>query len=101
MALMIPAVTVLSRPKGLPMAMAHSPGFTLEESPRGATGRPEAATRTTATSVTGSLPKTLPLKLRPSGRVTLTSETPSTTWALVNTIPSERVMKPDPWPCCC
>ena len=31
---MIPVVTVLSRPKGLPMAIAASPTWTLLESPR-------------------------------------------------------------------
>ena len=98
---MIPRVTVLSRPRGLPIAIAHSPGRTLLELPRGATGRLAAATFTTATSVIGSEPSTLPLKLRPSGRVTPTSLVPSTTWALVRITPSERVMKPEPCPCCC
>ena len=34
-ALMMPLVTVSSRPKGLPTARTHSPTFTLSESPRG------------------------------------------------------------------
>ena len=83
------------------MAIAHSPGRTLAESPRGATGNLDATTFTTATSVSGSPPSTLPLKVRPSGRVTVTALAPSTTWALVRITPSERVMKPEPRPCCC
>ena len=100
-ALMIPAVTVLLRPRGLPMAMAHSPGLRLLELPRGATGSLSATTRTTAMSVSGSLPRTRPLKLRPSGSVTETWSAPSTTCAFVKISPSERVMNPDPWPACC
>ena len=97
---MMPAVTVLSSPRGLPIAMAVSPGRTLSESPSGATGSRVATTLTTATSVRGSEPITLPVKLRPSVRLTVTSLAPSTTWALVSNTPSERVMKPEPWPCC-
>ena len=92
---------MLSRPRGLPMAIAHSPGRTEAEFPSGATGKPWAATFTTATSVRGSAPSTLPGKLRPSGRVTATLPAPSTTWALVSKSPSERVIKPEPRPCCC
>lgn len=52
-ALMMPAVTVLLRPRGLPIAMAHSPGLRSFEFPRGAIGNFSATTRTTATSVKG------------------------------------------------
>ena len=99
-ALIIPAVTVLFRPKGLPMAIAHSPGFKSSELPRDATGRFSATTFTTATSVRGSPPSTLPLKLRPSGRVTATWSAPRTTCSLVKINPLLRVMKPEPCPCC-
>ena len=78
--LMIPKVTVLSRPKGLPTAMAQSPTSTASESPNGATGKgSEAATRTTARSVTGSEPTTEPSMVRPSTSPTVTLEAPSTT----------------------
>ena len=45
--------------------------------------RPVAAMRTTARSVSVSVPTTLPVVTRPSASVTWISATPSTTWSLV------------------
>jgi hypothetical protein len=57
-ALMMPAVTVLSRPRGLPMAIAHCPGARLSVLPNRTIGRLAASIFTTATSVTESTPTT-------------------------------------------
>ena len=78
-ALMIPVVTVLSNPRGLPIAIAHSPGLSRSELPKATAGKLFASILTTATSVTGSLPKTLPWYLRPSLSITDTVSAPSTT----------------------
>ena len=71
--LTIPRVTVLSNPKGLPTAIAQSPTCTPAEFPKGAIGKsPPALILTTAKSVTSSAPCTLPSKVRPSFKVTVT-----------------------------
>ena len=59
--LTMPAVTVWSMPSGLPTASTHSPISTLSESPRRAATRLAGgfSSRTTATSVSSSLPITL------------------------------------------
>ncbi len=85
LALTIPAVTVLSRPNGEPMAITHSPTLSLETSPIRTVGRPLASIRTRATSERLSAPMILALNSRLSARVTITSSAPSTTWALVRT----------------
>jgi len=98
--LIIPKVTVLSRPTGLPTAIAQSPTCMEEELPRTATGNfsPWGLIFTTAKSVISSVPRTSPLKLRPSFKVTVTLSALSTTWALVKIKPLPSIIKPDPWP---
>ncbi|MPN12349.1 hypothetical protein SDC9_159665 [bioreactor metagenome] len=80
-ALITPAVTLPlnSRPSGLPIAIAGSPRIRLSESPRAATGKPVASTLTTARSVAGSEPSTLPGMVRPSNKETTISWAFSTT----------------------
>ena len=96
----MPAVTVLSRPNGLPMAATHSPTLSLLESPILSTGRSFASILMTAMSVCLSEPSTLPLNSRLSVRRTMSSPAPSTTWAFVMMMPSEETMKPEPVPRC-
>ena len=55
-ALTTPAVTVASKPSGLPIAITSWPGRRVRESPNRATGRSFALTRITARSVSGSSP---------------------------------------------
>ena len=96
---MIPMVTVLSRPKGLPTAIAHSPTSSLSELPRGTVGQgPFPCRRTTARSVSLSMPTTVPGMRRPSCMPTVTLLVRSTTWALVSTSPSAWYTKPLPCP---
>ena len=63
LALTMPAVTVLSRPNGEPIAITHSPTFSLVESPMRTDGRPVASILTSATSVRLSAPIDLRLEL--------------------------------------
>ena len=85
LALTIPAVTVLSRPNGEPIAITHSPTFSFETSPIRTVGRPLASILTRATSERLSAPIVFALNSRLSASVTITSSAPSTTWALVRT----------------
>ena len=55
-ALTIPAVTLLSKPKGLPIAIANSPTWTLSESPSSAAVKPVLSIFITAKSVWESVP---------------------------------------------
>ena len=96
----IPAVTVLSNPKGLPIAATHSPTFNLLESPIFKTGRSLASILIMAMSVFLSEPRTLPLNSRLSVKRTINSSAPSTTCALVMMIPSGETINPDPVPRC-
>jgi len=57
-ALTTPAVTVDSKPRGLPMATTSWPTRSRDESPSAACGRPSASARTTARSLHGSAPTT-------------------------------------------
>ena len=82
----MPAVTVWFSWNGLPMASTHSPTFSWLESPHGTTGRPVTSIFSSAMSVVGSVPMTLPLISRLSGSATVISRTFSpTTWLLVTT----------------
>ena len=94
----MPAVTVLSKPKGLPIAITHSPGCKRSELPMETVGRLLDGIWITATSVTGSWPKTLPSKVRPSLSVTLTRSALLTTWALVKIWPFAFKINPEPVP---
>mmetsp|Transcript_18959 Transcript_18959/g.32631 ORF Transcript_18959/g.32631 Transcript_18959/m.32631 type:complete len:237 (+) Transcript_18959:3-713(+) len=101
MLLMMPTVTVLSRPSGLPRAMAQSPTWTASESPRAANGKSVpwgGSTLTTARSSSSSEPITLPSNCRESVSVTRAFVTPLTTCALVMMMPDLSTMIPEPWP---
>src|SRR5439155_1351217 len=70
----IPTVTVRSRPKGLPIAIAHWPTRSWSESPSSATGSSAgASTLSTARSVFGSRPTSFAVNFRPSERRTVMS----------------------------
>ena len=78
-----PAVTVDSKPSGLPMAMTSWPRLSVLESPSGAAGSAtSSSTRTSARSVSGSSPTTRAFRLRPSGVVTPSAVAPPTTWRI-------------------
>ena len=96
LALMMPVVTVCSRPYGLPIAMTDSPTSSRAESPRGTTGSPLASTFRSTRSVRGSRPSTVAGSSRPSASVTRMSLAPSTTWLLVTMNPSGLITKPEP-----
>ena len=59
-ALIIPAVTLLSNPKGLPIAIANSPTCTESESPSSAAVKPSLSILITAKSVCESVPTIFP-----------------------------------------
>ena len=83
-ALMMPAVTVLAKPNGEPIATTHSPTRSLARMlPIFTIGRPVASTLITATSLRLSAPITLALSSRLSVKRTVISSAFSTTWALV------------------
>ncbi|TKS58259.1 MAG: hypothetical protein EWM72_03124 [Nitrospira sp.] len=101
LALTIPAVTVLFRPKGFPMAITQSPTRSRSESPSAATGSiPFGWIHTRAMSVFGSRPMIFAGNSSLVASVTMTSFAPSTTWLLVTIRPSWLMMKPLPAPCC-
>ena len=62
----IPALTVRSRPKGLPMARTQSPGSSFSDSPQVAASGTEPLTFTTARSVLGSEPDEVAQHLGPT-----------------------------------
>ena len=66
----MPAVTVLSRPNGEPIASTHSPTRSLLGSPIFSDGRSLLSIFTSATSVRWSEPISLPLNSRLSVSVT-------------------------------
>ncbi len=78
-ALTTPAVTVESKPNGLPMATTSCPTRSSDELPSVACGSPDASAWTTATSVHGSAPTTRPATSRPSFRRTRKRPAPRTT----------------------
>ncbi|MNT39669.1 hypothetical protein D3C72_1759370 [compost metagenome] len=79
----MPLVTVWPTPKGLPMASTWSPTSSSSELPSTITGSLSSSILSTARSVSGSVPITLPRAWRLSFRVTSISSAPSTTWLLV------------------
>ena len=95
-ALTIPAVMVLLKSYGLPIARTHSPSRRLSELPIGITGRFSDSTLSSAISVTGSVPTILALKLLLLSSVTTVSEAPSTTWLFVTIYPSGEIITPEP-----
>jgi hypothetical protein len=82
-ALMMPAVTLFSKPNGEPMASTHWPGLMREGSPSFTVGRLVALILITATSVRSSAPITLAWNSRRSVSRTVTSSASATTWVLV------------------
>ena len=99
-ALTMPAVTVDSKPNGLPMAMAIWPGLILLELPSLAAGRRSVVSAlSTAMSVSGSRPRMRAGTRRESVNASSMAEAPSTTWLLVSTRPSGDRMVPEPEPC--
>ena len=84
LALTMPAVTVLSKPNGEPIATTHSPTRSLLGSPNVTLGRPVASILSSATSVRRSLPMTLALNSRLSVSRTVISSAASTTCELVS-----------------
>ena len=71
-ALMMPVVTVPSRPSGDPIATTPWPTRKLAEEPRLIGVRPETpSARTTAISLAGSVPTTVKGAVRPSANVTV------------------------------
>ena len=83
-ALTTPTVTVCSRPKGLPIAMAHSPTSMRSESPsRAATTPSPAGMRITARSVLESVPTIFPVTSFLLWKRTVISSAPLMTWRFV------------------
>ena len=80
---MIPMVTVWPTLNGSPIASTMSPTRAWSDWPKVIGVRPGGVMRTTARSVSGSVPTILPMTVRPSCSVTWMSVTPSTTWSLV------------------
>ena len=85
----MPAVTVLPRPSGLPMAITQSPTRLFFESAIATNGSPTALILSNAMSDDGSRPTISALYSLPSNSVTVTLSTaspagpPATTWLLV------------------
>ncbi len=76
---MIPLVTVWPTPNGLPIASTTSPTCSASEEPKVIAGRFSALTRSTAMSVSGSLPTTFASSFLPSASATSISSAASTT----------------------
>ncbi len=81
----MPEVTVWPRPNGLPTATTKSPTRNWLLLASGNADRRSAGIFSTARSVSGSVPISVPVSVRPSASVTETSSAPSTTWLLVST----------------
>ena len=95
----MPAVALLSKPNGAPIASTHSPTLRVRESPIFTMGRFVALILISAMSERVSMPITLAGYSWRSVRRTITSLAPFTTCAFVMIRPSERMMKPEPSPC--
>ena len=98
-ALTTPAVTVCSKPSGLPMAIASCPGLMVFESCSSSDGAEKCpSVRITAISVSGSSPTMRAAARWPSGNETSIALAPLTTWLLVKINPSDATTKPEPVP---
>src|SRR6266567_1873063 len=98
-ALTMPAVTVPSRPSGLPMARTVSPTWTSALGANVAAVSPETpAALTTARSLAASVPTIVAVAVLPSENVsrTVLPRAVATTWLLVSTYPSAVNTTPDP-----
>ena len=94
-----PVVTVLEKPKGLPIAITGSPTIRSWDSPGfvyGNVSRCSIWIRSTARSLLSSAPTTSAAKTRPSDSATRIPRTPSITWALVSTCPLRSKITPEP-----
>src|SRR6185437_5082150 len=98
LALTMPEVTVFSNPNGWPIATTQEPTLVSPGSPVLTAGRFFASIFNTAMSVVLSTPSTLAVNSRLSVSLTLTLSAPSTTCALVSTMPLGSMMKPEPTP---
>ena len=98
-ALTMPAVTVKSKPSGLPTATASWPGCSAAELPSVSAAAGCDSMRSTAMSVEASRPTSRALPSVPSAKAARNSEAPSTTCALVSAKPSGVNRKPEPLPC--
>ena len=78
----MPAVTVFSKPSGLPMATASWPTWGRFCS-NDAAGRPVLSTLSTATSVVGSVPTSVAGTCSPEANATVYCVPLATTWLLV------------------
>ena len=89
-ALTMPAVTVCSSPKGLPIATTVSPTSIEPESASsiGWSSEAGASTSSTARSVDGSVPTTVASYVFPFQKVTWAVSAPSTTCWFVSTWPA-------------
>ena len=94
----MPAVTVKSKPSGLPTATASWPGCSAAELPSGRKALVCDSMRSTATSVEASMPTRRAGLSVPSEKAARSSLAPSTTWALVMAKPSGVKRKPEPLP---
>ena len=75
----MPLVTLWLKPNGLPIASTTSPTRRLSEEAKAMAGRLSRSTRSTARSVSGSLPTSFASNFLPSANVTSISSAPSTT----------------------
>ena len=99
----MPSVTVLSRPRGAPMATAMSPTLSFEESPNVTAGSCAPSTLTTARSESGSVPTrvalyTEPLLARTSMDGLAAWPSRVTTWVFVRMWPWSSITTPEPVP---
>ena len=95
----MPAVTVDSKPSGLPIATTSWPRLRALELPSVAAGVPAGSSvRSSARSVSGSSPSTLASAWPPPAKERRTRRTPPTTWELVSTSPSPAITTPEPTP---
>ena len=92
----MPAVTLLSNPKGEPIANTHSPTLSLLGSPWMTLGRSVASILRRAISVLLSAPITRARNSRLSVSFTVISSADSMTCALVRMYPSVLTINPDP-----
>ena len=99
-ALIMPLVSVNSRPNGLPIAATSWPTSASALSPSRAAPIPflGSVSLSTARSESESPPSNSALTTSPLWKVTVRRSAPSTTWKLVTMRPSSLQTKPDPSP---
>src|SRR3954447_7686899 len=97
-ALTIPSVTLDCSPSGLPIAIARSPTFSIDESANFAGFSPAPETLMTARSSGGKAPTSFPWYCLPLEVVTVNDFAPVTTWLLVTMSPAASKTIPEPSP---